>query len=419
MTPSPLAPARFPELPVIDGVRFATAAAGVRYHGRDDVMLALLAPGSAVAGVFTRSATRAAPVLDCQNKIGLPADGGAAIVVNSGNANAFTGREGVVATEAITAAVADTLGLDPKRVFSSSTGVIGELLAYDRIVGCLPDLKQRLDPGAIKSAAAAIMTTDTFAKGACAEIEIDGKTVRIAGIAKGSGMISPDMATMLAYIFTDAAVDKNTLQTMVGQLSDVTFNCITVDGDMSTNDTVLLFANGLAGNGKLGAADLKTFQATLNHVCLALAKMIVRDGEGISRVITVRITGAKSFTDADAAARAVGNSALVKTSWSGGDPNWGRIIDALGYSPAKVVEEKVDIAYSTSGSHKKIYSLKKGRPTRTAFGMLCKAVEPIEFDLHINLNLGRATAVLHAADLTEAYVEFNKGNINDPSSLGG
>ena len=218
MTPSPLAPARFPELPVIDGVRFATAAAGVRYQGRDDVMLALLAPGSAVAGVFTRSATRAAPVLDCQNKIGLPADGGAAIVVNSGNANSFTGREGVVATEAITAAVADTLGLDPKRVFSSSTGVIGELLAYDRIVGCLPDLKHRLDPGAIKSAAAAIMTTDTFAKGACAEIEIDGKTVRIAGIAKGSGMISPDMATMLAYIFTDAAVDQNTLQTMVGQL---------------------------------------------------------------------------------------------------------------------------------------------------------------------------------------------------------
>ena len=182
---------------------------------------------------------------------------------------------------------------------------------------------------------------------------------------------------------------------------------------------MLLLANGLADNGKLGAADLKTFQATLNHVCLALAKMIVRDGEGISRVVTVRVAGAKSFADADAAARAVGNSALVKTSWSGGDPNWGRIIDALGYSPARVVEEKVDIAYSASGSRKKIYSLKKGRPTRTAFGTLCKAVEPIEFDLHINLNLGRATAVLHAADLTEAYVEFNKGNINDPSSLGG
>ena len=169
----------------------------------------------------------------------------------------------------------------------------------------------------------------------------------------------------------------------------------------------------------MSAADLKTFQAALNHVCLELAKMIVRDGEGITRVVTVRVTGAKSFTDADAAARAVGNSALVKTSWSGGDPNWGRIIDALGYSPATVVEEKVDIAYSPPGAKKKIYSLKKGRSTRTSFETLCKAVEPKEFELHINLNLGKSETVLYAADLTEEYVDFNKGDITDLASLGG
>ena len=343
MTPSPLAPARFPELPVIDGVRFATAAAGVRYQGRDDVMLALLAPGSAVAGVFTRSATRAAPVLDCQNKIGLPADGGAAIVVNSGNANAFTGREGVVATEAITAAVADTLGLDPKRVFSSSTGVIGELLAYDRIVGCLPDLKHRLDPGAINSAAAAIMTTDTFAKGACAEIEIDGKTVRIAGMAKGSGMISPDMATMLAYIFTDAAVDQNTLQTMVGQLSDVTFNCITVDSDTSTSDSVLVAATGAAQVRVTQSHGV--FRDALHAVMLDLAHQVVRDGEGASKFIEIAVLGAKSTKDAHTHAMSIANSPLVKTAVAGEDPNWGRVVMAIGKSGAVADRDLLTIRF--------------------------------------------------------------------------
>ena len=226
-------------------------------------------------------------------------------------------------------------------------------------------------------------------------------------------------ATMLAYLTTDANIAAGVLKKCLRESVAQSFNCITVDGDMSTNDTVLLLANGLAGNGKLSAADLKTFQAALNHVCLELAKMIVRDGEGITRVVTVRVTGAKSNADADAAARAVGNSALVKTSWCGGDPNWGRIIDALGYSPATAVEEKVDIAYSSIGSQKKVFSLKKGRPTRTSFETLCKAVEPSEFDLHINLNLGQGEAFLYAADLTEEYVDFNKGDITDPKSLGG
>jgi glutamate N-acetyltransferase/amino-acid N-acetyltransferase len=200
---------------------------------------------------------------------------------------------------------------------------------------------------------------------------------------------------------------------------------------MSTNDTVLLLANGLAGREKSKGQsprakvkarkshEFRTFQAGLNYVCLALAKMIVRDGEGVSRFVTVRVNGAGSFQDADAAARSIANSPLVKTSWHGGDPNWGRIIDALGYSSARVVEEKVDIGYSPPGSHKVLWSLKRGQPTKASFRSLCAAVAPKEFDLHVNLNLGRSSALIYAADLTEAYVEFNKGDVTDPSSLGG
>jgi glutamate N-acetyltransferase/amino-acid N-acetyltransferase len=194
-----------------------------------------------------------------------------------------------------------------------------------------------------------------------------------------------------------------------------------VDGDMSTNDTVLVLANGLAGNKKFGIrnSQFAIFQAALNHVCLELAKKIVRDGEGVHRVVTVHVNGAKTILDADAAARAVANSALVKTSWHGGDPNWGRIIDAIGYSPATVVEEKIDIGYSPSGGKKVLWSLKRGQPTKATFKELCAAVAPKEFDLHINLNLSRAGAVIYAADLTEEYVDFNKGDAGDPGSLGG
>jgi glutamate N-acetyltransferase / amino-acid N-acetyltransferase len=239
-------------------------------------------------------------------------------------------------------------------------------------------------------------------------------------------------ATMLCFITTDAAVDAKVLQAALNEAVAHSFNRITVDGDMSTNDTVLVLANGLAKNSKLvgrassragssGASphrDLKIFQTALNHVCLELAKMIVRDGEGVHRVVTVRVTGAKTVQDADAAARAVANSALVKTSWHGGDPNWGRIIDAIGYSSATVVEEKIDIGYSAAGK-KILWSLKRGQPTKAAFKELCAAVAPKEFELHINLNLGRAGAVMYAADLTEEYVDFNKGDVSNPATLGG
>jgi glutamate N-acetyltransferase/amino-acid N-acetyltransferase len=238
---------------------------------------------------------------------------------------------------------------------------------------------------------------------------------------------------MLCFITTDAAIETNALRAALQEATANSFNRITVDGDMSTNDTVLVLANGLSGNKRLvGRAssragssvasphrDLATFQAALNHVCLELAKKIVRDGEGVHRVVTVRVNGAKNIQDADAAARAVANSSLVKTSWHGGDPNWGRIIDAIGYSPAAVVEDKVDIGYSAPGGTKILWSLKRGQPTKATFKQLCAAVAPKEFDLHINLNLGKASAMMYAADLTEDYVDFNKGDVTDPTTLGG
>jgi glutamate N-acetyltransferase/amino-acid N-acetyltransferase len=288
------------------------------------------------------------------------------------------------------------------------------------------------------------MTSDTKPKQIAVEFKLGGRTVRIGGICKGAGMIQPGMsptgsrpassplhATMLCFITTDAAVEAKALQIALVDAVANSFNRITVDGDMSTNDTVLVLANGLAGSpgSKVQSlkskvrdqksAEFRTFHAALSHVCLELAKMIVRDGEGVSRFVTVRVNGAKTFADADAAARAVANSALVKTSWHGGDPNWGRIMDALGYSPARIVEEKVDIGYSAPGSRIIVWSLKRGQPTKASFKQLCGAVAPKEFDLHINLNLGNAGALMYAADLTEDYVEFNKGDVSDPSSLGG
>jgi glutamate N-acetyltransferase / amino-acid N-acetyltransferase len=283
----------------------------------------------------------------------------------------------------------------------------------------------------------AIMTSDTKPKQVAVEFKLGGRTVRIGGMCKGAGMIQPGMsatgarpaalphgglhATMLGFITTDASVEAKALQAALDEAVAHSFNRITVDGDMSTNDTVLVLANGLAENKTLTkkSPEFKVFQAALNQVCLELAKKIVRDGEGVHRVVTVRVSGAKTIQDADAASRSVANSPLVKTSWHGGDPNWGRIIDAIGYSAAKVVEEKIDIGYSAPGSKQILWSLKRGQPTKATFKDLCAAVAPKEFELHIRLNLGKAEAVMYAADLTEEYVDFNKGDVGDPTKLGG
>ena len=416
--------------------RLGTGKGSDKGPKRDLALLVSAAP-AAVAGMFTTCQACAAPVKVCVERI----KGGRAqaVVVNSGNANACTGKQGMADAREMARFTERALALPSGSVFVGSTGRIGVTLPMDNVRAGIIEAAVELGSTAdhADQAAEAIMTSDTRSKQIAVEFKLGGKAVRIGGICKGAGMIQPGMsatgkrpaamplhATMLCFITTDAAVEAKVLQVALHEAVANSFNRITVDGDMSTNDTVLVLANGLAGNPK---ADLRSpkskgyglFQAALSHVCLELAKMIVRDGEGVSRFVTVRVNGAKSFADADAAARAVANSALVKTSWHGGDPNWGRIIAALGYSPATIVEDKVDIGYSAPGGRDILWSLKRGQPTAATFKALCAAVAPKEFDLHINLNLGRAAALIYAADLTEAYVEFNKGDVSDPGSLGG
>ena len=399
-----------------------------------DLALIVSEAAATMAGLFTTNQVCAAPVKVClaRMKKGV----GQAIVANSGNANACTGRQGMHDAEAMTKIAGGELKVSAGKIFVASTGRIGVTMPMENVRQGILETAKVLGNSAAHAdhAAEAIMTSDTRPKQIAVECVIDGKTVRIGGICKGAGMIQPGMsatgqrpaamplhATMLCFITTDAAVEAKALQAALNEAVAQSFNRITVDGDMSTNDTVLVLANGMAGNEKLKIRNgqFKIFQNALNHVCLELAKMIVRDGEGVHRIVTVRVSGAKTVQDADAAARAVGNSPLVKTSWHGGDPNWGRMIDAIGYSSAKVVESKVDIGYSAPGAKEILWSLKQGQPTKATFKELCAAVAPKEFDLHIRLNLGKASAVMYAADLTEEYVTFNKGDVGDPTSLGG
>lgn len=396
---SPLAPDHFPDLPVIDGVRFATIAAGVRYQGRTDVMLAELAPGSTVAGAFTRSATRAAPVLDCQAKIGATSDTGAAILVNSGNANAFTGKDGVTAVEAITAAVADVCNIPQSRVFTSSTGVIGEPLPHDRITAVLADLKGALSDKGISDAAKAIMTTDTFPKGARAEVEIDGKTVSIAGIAKGSGMIAPDMATMLVYIFTDAVVSQPALQKMLSTHTDSTFNCITVDSDTSTSDSLILAATGASG---VDASESDAFSEALHGVMLNLAHQVVQDGEGATKFVEIAVTGAATDDDAKTHGMAIANSPLIKTAIAGEDPNWGRVVMAVGKSGAAADRDRLSIRFGD------IEVAKDGwRSPDYSEEAAAAHMKGQNITIGVDLGLGDGKATVWTCDLTHGYIEIN------------
>jgi glutamate N-acetyltransferase/amino-acid N-acetyltransferase len=401
---------------------------------RRDLTLIVSEVPATVAGMFTTNQVCAAPVKLCIERVRKGV--AQAIVVNSGNANACTGKQGLIDARVMTELVAAQFGIRERHVLVGSTGRIGVLMPMQNVRRGIIAASQMVNAsvGSADAVAEAIMTSDTRPKKIAIEFKLGGKAVRIGGVCKGAGMIQPGMsangkrpvatplhATMLCFITTDAAIETKTLRACLHEAVARSFNRITVDGDMSTNDTVLVLANGLAENKRLSTlnSQLSTFQAALNHVCLELAKMIVRDGEGVTRFVTVRVNGARNFADADAAARAVANSALVKTSWFGGDPNWGRIIDALGYSSAKIVEKKVDIGYSAPGSRKIIWSLKRGQPTQMTFKQLCAAVSAKEFDLHINLNLGCATALMYASDLTEEYVEFNKGDVTDPTTLGG
>jgi glutamate N-acetyltransferase/amino-acid N-acetyltransferase len=403
-----------------------------------DLALILSEVPAVAAGMFTTCQVCAAPVKVCVPRVEKGA--AQAIVVNSGNANACTGAQGMRDALEMAATAGRLLRLPAEQVLVASTGRIGVTLPMANVkrgiaaaAGLLGDSRK----GA-RHAVEAIMTSDTRPKEVAVELSIGGRPVRIGGICKGAGMIQPGMsatgarpaaapragglhATMLGFITSDADIEGGALQSALAEAVANSFNRITVDGDMSTNDTVLVLANGMAGNATIKArsAEFGRFQEALNHVCGELAKLIVRDGEGATRFVTVRVSGAKSFADADAAARAVANSSLVKTSWFGGDPNWGRILAALGYSAAEVVESRVDLAYSTPGGKPVLRALKNGQPTKTSFAALCKLVAEREFDLHIALNLGKAGAVIYASDLTEEYVAFNKGEVGDPASMGG
>ncbi len=396
---SPLAPEAFPNLPIIDGVTFAVAAAGVKYKDRTDVMLAILAEGSTVAGVFTRSATRSAPVLDCQAKITGPSTGRAAILVNSGNSNAFTGKNGTAAVDALTAAVTAATGINTARVFTSSTGVIGEPLPHDKITAKLSELNAAQSPTGIADAAAAIMTTDTFPKGAATTVFIDGKPVEIAGIAKGSGMIAPDMATMLVYIFTDAAIGQTDLQSLVSTHNDMTFNCITVDSDTSTSDTLIIGATGASGVDVTGNAD---FSTALHSVMQDLAHQVVRDGEGATKFVTINVTGAASDSDARLVAMATANSPLVKTAIAGEDPNWGRIVMAVGKSGAQADRDLLkislgDLVLAENGWRSPDYS----EDDAAAY------MRNADLTIGVDLGLGSGTSTVWTCDLTHGYITIN------------
>ncbi len=400
---SPLAPARFPELPAIPGVRLAAYAAGVRYAGRDDLMLVELAPGSTIAGVLTQSTMPGQPVIWCREC--LPGGTARAIVVNSGNANVFTGRAGRQVVESTAATAARLLGCEPREVFIASTGVIGEPPPADRISAALPKIVGLLDPGAWERAARAIMTTDTFPKGATATATIDGTSVRISGFCKGSGMIAPDMATMLAYLFTDAALPANVLQPLLAEANEPSFNCVTIDGDTSTSDTVLLCATQQARHASItspGDPRLGDFRRALAGLTNDLATQLARDGEGAEKFVTIEVTGAESDRAARRIGLSIGNSPLVKTALAAGDANWGRIVMAVGKAGEKADRDRLSIAVGG------IAIAREGGPVPGYDeGPVAEHMTGREIRIAVDIGIGSGRATVWTCDLTHGYVDIN------------
>lgn len=408
---SPLAPARFPALPPIAGVELAAGAAGIRYQGRTDVMLAVLAPGTTVGGVFTQSTMPGAPITWCKSNI---ADAGASgpsarlLIVNAGNANVFTGRGGDKICDDTASAGAALVKARKREIFLASTGVIGEPMPPGKIEAVLPDLFEARDGSgaAWEMAARAIMTTDTFPKAATRRVEIAGTQVTINGIAKGSGMIAPDLATMLAYVFTDAALPSDVLQTLLVLGVRDTFNAITVDSDTSTSDMVLMFATG-AGDAhdritRAGDPRLKDFREALHDLMGELARLVVRDGEGATKLIKVEVTGAASAKAARAIALSVANSPLVKTAIAGGDANWGRVIMAVGKAGELADRDKLKIKMgglpvAEKGARARNYD-------ETALSALMREKE---IHIEIDVAVGTGRAQIWTCDLTHGYIDIN------------
>ncbi len=388
-----------------EGFFAGSAYCGIKASNPDrpDVALIVSPQPTVAAGTFTTNRVKAAPVR--VSAAHLRNADIRAIVANAGNANACTGVAGIETAKRMTRAVSSKMGLKERQVLVCSTGRIGVPLPIEKIEGTIGQLVPNVTRVGSKAAAEAIMTSDTFPKEIAVEIQLGGKTVRIGGIAKGAGMIDPNMATMLCFVTTDALIEKAELQQALSVSVEHSFNRITIDGDMSTNDTVLMLANGLAGNEMLraGTPDFEVFQRALDHVTLSLARMIVEDGEGVTKFVEVCVNGAASFSDARRTSEAIAKSCLVKCAWFGGDPNWGRIMDAIGYSGAKVREELIDIYYDG------LIAVKGGMASATPFEKLQQAVAQKRFRVTVDLHLGTAEYIVFTTDLSTDYVRLNMG----------
>jgi glutamate N-acetyltransferase/amino-acid N-acetyltransferase len=401
---SPLAPRNFASLPPLAGVRLASGEAGIRYKNRTDVLLAVFAPGTQVAGVFTKSKTASAPVDWC--KANLKSGSARSLVVNSGNANAFTGKLGMEGARAVAQSAAASVGCRASEVFLASTGVIGEPLPAEKITKLLGALAQDMSSGGWRAAADAILTTDTFPKMATATASIDGKKVTINGICKGSGMIAPDMATMLAFVVTDANLPAPVLQELLDAGVKPSFNSITVDSDTSTSDTLLLFATGKGASHpaitKANDKRLVNFRAKLDGVLLDLALQVVRDGEGARKLIRVDVTGAENDTAAKRIALSIANSPLVKTAIAGSDANWGRVVMAIGKAGEKADRDTLTIRFGNQ-----LVAEKGDRAAKYNEAAATKAVSGLEVEISVDLALGKGRARVWTCDLTHGYIDIN------------
>jgi glutamate N-acetyltransferase/amino-acid N-acetyltransferase len=403
---SPLAPTNVPDMPEIAGVRLATAEAGIRYKGRTDVLLAVMDKGTAVAGVFTRSKCPSAPVEWCRAK--LKGGKARALVVNSGNANAFTGKTGKQSTAATAQVAAKAVGCSESEIFLASTGVIGEPLDATKFDGVLGTLAETAAPGDWMSAARAIMTTDTFPKVATAKVKLGKATVTINGMAKGAGMIAPDMATMLSFIFTDAPIAPAALQSLLKSGVEDTFNAVTIDGDTSTSDTLLFFATGAAaanGAPRISRASderLKAFTKALNTVLADLSEQVARDGEGARKLVEIIVEGATTKASARRIAMSIANSPLVKTAIAGEDANWGRVVMAVGKAGEPANRDKLSISFNgirvaKSGARDPSYSETE----------VSEAMKAPKIQIKVALGLGKGKDRVLTCDLTEEYVAIN------------
>jgi glutamate N-acetyltransferase/amino-acid N-acetyltransferase len=400
---SPLAPERFPNIPAVPGVRLAAGAAGLRYRGRSDILLVELGEGTSVAGLFTRSTLIGHPVAWCRRV--LPRGRARALIVNAGNANVLNGEAGDAAVMEEAEVAAELLRAAPEDVFVASTGVIGEPLEVRKITRILPELREELSPAAWRAAADAICTTDTFAKGSFARAEIEGAPVTIAGIAKGSGMIQPDMATMLAFLFTDARLPAPVLQTLLKEANERSFNAITVDSDTSTSDTLLLFATGEAENAPIADAGdprLTAFRAALLEVMGDLARQVIRDGEGARKLIEVRVQGAADDGAARRIAFGIANSPLVKTAIAGEDANWGRVVMAIGKTREPVDPARLAISF---GGH--ALARAGARVPGLDEAPVAAHLKGQEILIEVAVGEGPGRAVVWTCDLTHDYISIN------------